>query len=123
MGYQSDVDMVFYTSDPEKSAFVRLWVEENIKKEDPDEVEEHPYKDGVCVRVRFLNIKWYPDYEDVKAVMAAFHSFFEMGEGETDPKYYCEFLRVGEEYEDVEQKQSAWADCILGLSRESYLDI
>jgi hypothetical protein len=65
--------------------------------------------------------KWYPDYVEVKALENIFKEFadtFCTGEA----TYAMEFIRIGEDWTDVEAKRSGNYDCRLDLHRTIYID-
>jgi hypothetical protein len=41
---------------------------------------------------------------------------------QADTIFHYEFMRIGEDYEDVEYHQSYGADHVLNMSREVYID-
>jgi len=123
MGYRSDVTMIMYPKfgHRDKFAALKLYVDENL----PDQFEVvgegydrylHCYIDGV---------KWYDSYEEVQKYIKAFNEWEGMFRDEEEPEaplFHYEFMRIGEDYEDVEYHQSCGADHNLNLSREVYID-
>ena len=107
MGYRSDVTMIMYPKfgHRDKFAALKLYVDENL----PDQFEVvgegydrylHCYIDGV---------KWYDSYEEVSAYTKAFSEWEGMFRDEEEPEaplFHYEFMRIGEDYEDVEYHQS-----------------
>lgn len=128
MGYRSDVHVVFYTRDnphiPDPMPFsaLKLWFEENYPvKEAKDEcMAEIEYdSDHGYIYVTYTDVKWYPGQHtaDVDAVLVLFDATFEY-----QPGVAYEFVRTGEESDDIEENRSADADYILGVKREIYFE-
>ena len=128
MGYRSGVDVVFYVRDnpniTDKMPFaaLKLWVDENYPlREAIDEwgatVTYEP--DHGYVYITYDDVKWYPGghVEAVDAALAKFGSTFNRA---INAAY--EFVRLGEESDDIEELRSDWADYRLGVRREVYFD-
>lgn len=130
MGYRSDVTIVMYPQfgHRDKFAALKLFVDENL----PDEFKVvgegydrylHCFIDGV---------KWYDGYEEVQKYNKLFSEWDELFADPDDPSakeglhadliFHYEFMRIGEDYEDVEYHQSYGADHVLNMSREVYID-
>jgi hypothetical protein len=136
MGYRSDVKVVFYVERPYLGSSVQmnkalamfdLWYES--VKGVIDRENDHT-KNKNSVLCEFYDVKWYPDYEDVKEFEECMRSFVEdyvennsLDAGSGLHAYFnCEFMRVGENYEDVEVR--TWGDGgALSLSREITVDL
>jgi len=135
MSYRSDVHILFYVSDRwvkdpkgillEKIpigpfAPIKLWFDENFPKHDDATVE---IGKGY-IYVRYEDVKWYEDYEDVKAVNNAIASF---GECFNTADYdhmtgKWEMVRLGENDDDLERSGSPHHDWRLRARREVLLD-
>lgn len=123
MGYRSDLKIIFYATEDENYPAVKLWVDENVSKEfeyKEDKVD-HPYKDET-MRVIVYDIhdaKWYPDFDDVEAMNAALDKFEEVfgGEGTLVPGA-MEFIRLGEDDDDIERRITNGALGLIGVRRE-----
>jgi hypothetical protein len=130
MGYRSDVTMIMYPSADHRDKFslLKLYVDENL----PDQFEVTGEGDDRYLYCYIEGVKWYDSYEEVKKYIKAFNEWDEMfadpddpsvDEGfQADPIFNYEFLRIGEDYEDVEYHQSYGADHVLNMSREVYID-
>lgn len=131
MGYRSNADVVFYTRDnqfiPESErmpfAALKLWVDENYPlREAIDEwgatVTYEPEQGYVYIS--YLDVKWYSGYGHVEAVDATLARFNETFEDSNNVAY--EFVRIGEEPDDIEELRSDEADYRLGVRREVYFD-
>jgi hypothetical protein len=132
MGYRSDVTMIMYprADHRDKFALLKLYVAENL----PDEFEAHESDSGFRYLYCYIDgVKWYDDYDEVSAYTKAFNEWNEMfadpddsraKEGlRAEPIFQYEFMRVGEEYEDVQYERSYGSDHALNLSREVYVDL
>jgi hypothetical protein len=130
MGYRSDVTMIMYPSADHRDKFaaLKLYVDENL----PDEFEVIGEGDRRYLHCYIDGVKWYDSYEEVSAYTKAFNEWDDMfadpddpsaQEGlQADPIFHYEFMRIGEDYEDVEYHQSYGADHALNMSREVYID-
>ena len=129
MGYRSNVTMVMYPKRKEDFAMLKLFVAENL----PDEFEAHESDSGFRYLYCYIEgVKWYDSYEEVQKYIKAFNEWDDMfadpddpsaKEGlQADPIFHYEFMRLGEDYEDVEYHQSYGADHVLNMSRETYID-
>ncbi len=101
MGYRSDVAAMFYADKGKDWPVLKLWLQENFPcKMFESEITWH----DLCMVVECKNVKWYSDYDEVKAFNAATLNFIDMFcEGEEDLPQGCyEFVRIGEELDDVE---------------------
>jgi hypothetical protein len=124
MGYRSDVAAVFYAVDKKDFPVIKLWLQENF----PVEMFENSirwFNRGMVFEEE--NVKWYPDYEDVKAFDAAVEKFVEMfceADRETDPRIGAvEIMRVGENYDDIEVDEYGAYEGILECVRSIRVDI
>ena len=104
MGYRSDVAIAFYTTKDEQIEFVKIWVKEKMPKNEwfVDSLTE--FRTGYLFEVE--DVKWYDTYghiQDVNTFVELFVNTF-CGGDEDDPDEYgvCEFVRVGEEFTDIE---------------------
>lgn len=132
MGYRSDVTMIAYPSADhrDKFAVLKLYVDENL----PDKFEVIGEGDRRYLHCNIDGVKWYDSYEEVNEYTKAFNEWDEMfANPNRDPRllnisvgetmFHYEFMRIGEEYEDVEYHSSYGADHALNLSREVYIDL
>jgi hypothetical protein len=128
MGYRSDVTMIMYPKRKEDFAMLKLFVAENL----PDEFEAHESDSGFRYLHCYIDgVKWYDSYEEVDTYSKLFSEWDELfadpnhdpTRSEHAPICHYEFLRIGEDYEDVEYHQSYGADHALNMSREVYIDL
>lgn len=126
MGYRSDVTIVMYPSKRHRDKFaaLKLYVDENL----PDQFEVRGGDKGDrYLLLEFGGIKWYEGYEEVDVYTRAFSEWESMFIDEADPHgepiFHYEYMRIGEEYEDVVYDCSYDSDHALNLSREVYIDL
>ena len=129
MGYRSDVTMIMYPSADHRDKFaaLKLYVDENL----PDEFKVVGEGDRRYLHCYIDGVKWYDSYEEVDTYSKLFSEWDELfadpnndpTRSEHAPICHYEFLRIGEDYEDVEYHQSYGADHALNMSREVYIDL
>ena len=131
MGYSSDVTMIMYPSADHRDKFaaLKLYVDENL----PDEFKVIGEGNGRYLYCYIEGVKWYDSYEEVRKYTKAFNEWDEMFADpdypsakkgwQADTIFQYEFMRIGEDYEDVEYHQSYGADHALNMSREVYIDL
>ena len=117
MGYRSDGKIVFYALTPENHAAIKLWVDENYPKADFD--YEERIVDGRTIMVfNFDGWKWYDSYPEIQAINMALDAFCSLfDQEEAVVRGAMEFVRLGEETDDVEMRQSNHAEYILTVNR------
>ena len=126
MGYRSDVTIVIYPKNEKDFAALKLYVDENLP--DQFEVHEHGFK---YLLLEIEGTKWYEGYEEVDVYTRAFSEWEQVfadpnrdpTRSEHAPIFHYEFMRVGEEYEDVVYDCSYGSDHLLNMSREVYIDL
>ena len=130
MGYRSDVTIIMYPSADHRDKFaaLKLYVDENL----PDEFEVIGEGDRRYLHCYIDGVKWYDSYEEVDTYSKLFSEWDELFADPDDPSakeglqadtiFQYEFMRIGEDYEDVEYHQSYGADHVLNMSREVYID-
>ena len=118
MGYRSDVKAVFYTSDKEQWPALRLFVDENfpeVLKGDLEVIGSTVYSGYVF---SCNGVKWYDGYDDVKAFNKCVEAYTELIEGETELPWVYEFIRIGEDTDDIETENAGNCDYVLQVRRE-----
>lgn len=126
MGYRSDVAAVFYVKDAKHFPLLKLWLDENFPMDMYNEYIRW-FDRGMVVEEE--RVKWYSDYDDVKAFNTAEEKYYELVHNnlsvEPDaPTFLYEFVRVGEDYEDVEVEQGGvQCEGLLGVDRRITVDI
>jgi len=128
MGYRSDVTIVMYPKRKEDFAALKLYVDENL----PDQFEVHEdnnhFEEGFrYLMLEFDSVKWYEGYEEVDVYTRAFSEWDTMFRDEYEPEsgtlFHYEFLRIGDDMEDIVYDQSANSDPILEVERRAYINI
>ena len=112
MGYRSDVKAAFYVRDAKHFPVLKLWLDENFPMEQL----------GNCIRwfdrgmvFEEESVKWYEDFDDVKAFDAAVEKYLELVNA---ARVNDEFVRLGENYEDIVTDYEGFAcECMLGVDR------
>ena len=132
MGYRSEVNLVFYTRHQEAVPFaaLKLWFDENYPHKEATTEWEARIETGGCgdvtdpdwIMVIYENVKWYQGYTHVEEVDHAMRSFIDTFEATDKDNVAYEFVRVGEEIDDIEEIRSAYSDWRLGVRREVYFD-
>lgn len=127
MGYRSDVKIVFYltsgtddTPDPMPPfAALKFWFEETypVAEARGEWCAEIDYGEDY-VLVNYHDVKWYPSYEHVETVEAAFEKFSEaFRSNERNHRGQYEVVRVGENDDDIQRECSDFADYRLFVER------
>jgi len=117
MGYRSVVEAVFYTRKEEEYPLLKLYVEENFQKSEELREGLKPIKANNVWGCHFIadNVKWYESYSEVQEFNEFAEKFILFGE---DRNWAYEFVRLGEESDDVEEERSDNAEFILCVRRE-----
>ena len=143
MGYRSDVMAVFYAQDnmeayPEDKGFnernrakLKLFMSENFPEywrgKHEDSAPENcltmlDTPDRLIYEFKVSSVKWYEGYQEVNNFEQFWDKFKELIEEETegdDPiDWACEFIRIGENMDDIEERSSDDAEWLLSVSRE-----
>lgn len=125
MGYRSEVMAAFYTTNKDEAPLLKLFIEENWPKEGNLTAYEWIKSDehfGIIFHKE--DVKWYESFPEVQAFDAFTEKFMEIADSE-EKKYnwFYEFVRIGEEYQDIETKGSYYSDNILSVSRAIIVDV
>ena len=124
MGYRSDVTIVMYPKRKEDFALLKLYADETF----PDTFEVHERDEGdKYLLLEIDSVKWYEGYEEVDVYTRAFSEwdtlFRDEAEPDDEPLFHYEFVRFGEDYEDIVKDCSGYCDHILGVERRAYISI
>ena len=127
MGYRSDVTIVMYPKRKEDFAALKLYVDETF----PDEFEVHEDNNRIegfrYLMLEFDSVKWYEGYEGVDVYTRAFSEWDTMFRDEYEPEsgtlFHYEFMRIGEDYDDIVYDRSVDSDMILGVDRNAYVNV
>jgi len=70
------------------------------------------------ILLRYEDVKWYSGYEHVTNVEVAFEKFSDtFRSDERDHRAQYEFVRIGEDTDDIESDRSSYADHRLNVER------
>jgi len=123
MGYRSEVCVVFYCP-KEDYLVMKLFMDENEPKDNQlfDKSNEDHYEvcdlgDKMMVKFLFPDIKWYETYPEVIEFMEFIEAFGKIANSESSTWNY-EFIRLGEEYEDIDTRESDGSDSLIQVRRE-----
>ena len=118
MGYRSDVAYVIKFDDIEtRDNFVTLM----LAKNEPPITQalsecEHGYKDDPIITFDTVDVKWYDSDPEVEAVI-------EFKDGVRDLGYEVEYVRIGEDYTDIDAQYSDRAEQYLSVHRAIHVDL
>lgn len=125
MGYRSDVMAAFYVSKEEHFPVLKLWLEENFPMGMfHDNIRW--FNKGMVVEER--DTKWYEDYDDVKAFDKAVRAYLLLVRSsepeEGSPSFCYEFVRIGENYDDIDTEYDGIAcEWLLGVDRSIICEV
>jgi hypothetical protein len=118
MGYRSDIKAVFYAP-KEHAPVLKLYVDENFPEELKGDL--HLIDNGYAQGYMFEGEgwKWYDSYPDVQAFNRFVSNFLELADGEegSERRWAYEFVRIGEDSDDVEENRSDHSDYRLSVAR------
>jgi len=120
MGYRSDVKAVFYTKDKNEWPALRLFVDENF----PEALKGGLEIIGSSVYSGYVfsaeSTKWYDQYTEVMAYNKFVGAYTELleGDGDVGLPWVYEFIRIGEDDDDIETTQAGDAHYVLQARRE-----
>jgi hypothetical protein len=141
MGYRSDITAVFYTTHghsplktPEENekdglrniAMLDMYMRESFPESiagwtDGDGLRRLAHGGRVIWEFIASNVKWYETYDEVKAFEAFWNNFVGIAEeaanGDDPVMWACEFIRIGENMEDIEERSSTDSDWLLQVNR------
>lgn len=124
MGYRSDVAAVFYVSEAKHFPMLKLWLDENFPIKEFDE-NIRWFTRGMIFECD--DVKWYESYPDVQAFDAAQDKFIDLCNAEVSegtPTFNYEFIRIGENSEDVEvEREGIDYEYLLEVVRNISIDI
>ena len=123
MGYRSDVTCIMYTNKPDDKgagAIMTTWLKQHIHEDDMDSFE---FRDTEVIFIA-ESWKWYDNYLPIQRLMNLFTEFDQALCGGADGDGSCclEFMRVGENYDDVEHHDSSNSHGRLSLNRSIQID-
>ena len=136
MGYRSDIDVVFYVPAGSETAYplLKLWFDANYPhaeaKGEWDASIDYD-EENQAILVGYHDVKWYSDYEHVKTVEKTFDdidglihndTITTVTEDDTDAVPFeiaWEFVRIGEDDNDIETRASDNADYVITVNRST----
>jgi hypothetical protein len=142
MGYRSEVDIVFYVPSQSDTAYplLQLWFDANYphtEAKDEWDAEIKYLQEDRAITVYYNDVKWYEHYEHPQAVDKVFAEVDTMFDqlqaaalaADTDGvsedpntttfEIAYEYVRIGEEDQDIEINQSINADCVITVNRST----
>lgn len=122
MGYRSDVTLAFYLREKATLGYpaLKLWFEENYPTEEAEDdwdAKVVHFEGAEAIIVTYEDVKWYDGYTHVSDVEQAIERFVETFECNSTGNAAYEFVRIGEEPSDIEERGSDNADYILRVRR------
>ena len=131
MGYRSDVTVIMYARTPEEQVMVNEWVKGQLAKRGDDLIDKFTFMHRM-VRFDAEQWKWYDSDEEVQWLEKLFEDYVDIfcstlknPTVETLNKertYAIEYVRVGEEYEDIESWDKGESQGRLYVSRQIMVD-
>lgn len=123
MGYRSDVMAVFYTYEPSEYPSIKLFIDENIPEwfRGDEYMSTFTGRDNLQgIKFDIQNVKWYESYPEVQGFEQALKKFEKLAD-EGD-KWCWEFVVLGEEVNDIEERHSYHANNLIYVSRSIECD-
>ena len=135
MGYRSRIVAAFYSQAPtdiegdvetakaRNIATLDMFMRENFPSDVLGDIERITTRNGRVVwQFTAEDVKWYESYPEVQKFEEFWERFcalanWEEGKGEDPVFWSCEFMRLGENDDDVESRASNDAEWLLRLSR------
>ena len=124
MGYRSNVMAVFYTYDPIEYPSIKLFIDEHI----PEWFRGDEYMSTFTgsnnlqgIKFDLQDVKWYESYPDVQGFEQALKKFEKLAD--EGSKWNWEFVRIGEETQDVEERWGDHSHNLLHVSRTIESDV
>ena len=125
MGYRSDVSAAFYVNTRFKEDWptLKLFVDENFPEALKESLRlvEGRYHVGYLFEEQ--HVKWYDSYPEVVAFTKFVDAYTTLADGEGGPSWAYDFIRIGEDYEDIETVYSAGSDNVLSVVRSIEVDM
>jgi hypothetical protein len=139
MGYRSDVMAIFYTSghkepdvEARNRAMLDMFMRENFPEKevkdtkmiDDDGLHRVEAGNRLVWEFRATSVKWYESYPEVVAFDAFWEKFCQTADGEVEEGsedepvlWACEFIRIGENTDDIEERTSSDSEWLMQVSR------
>ena len=122
MGYRSNVTAIFYAEEKDWPV-IKLWLDENRPDSIIHEEDFKGYQRGNLrgYYLEYEDVKWYdiyPDMQDFNSYASKYIVLF-CNEGSTAA---YEFVRIGENYEDIEVQREGEYPYVLEVERKVVID-
>lgn len=118
MGYRSDVAIAFYTHDPEHNGVVSLWLKSNFPFDDwgiTDRTITEKSTPNYSFVFHVHDIKWYDGYPAVERMKKLVEDFDELFCSGLSPVAACDFMRSGENDDDIESEHYGESNYVLSI--------
>ena len=122
MGYRSELTAIFYCHNQDDYPSMKLFVEENIGGAFKEDLTEEELNDRKYIKFYLEDVKWYDSYPDVIQFNEFIEAFVELADdAESKLTWAYEFVRFGEELNDIEVTESDGANNVMSIHR--YVDL
>ena len=122
MGYRSEVTAIFYCHNQDDYPSMKLFVEENIGGTFKEDLTEEESNERKYIKFYLEDVKWYDSYSDVIQFNEFIEAFVELADdAESKLTWAYEFVRFGEELNDIEVTESDGANNVMRIHR--YVDL
>jgi len=122
MGYRSEVTAIFYCHNQDNYPSMKLFVEENIGGTFKEDLTEEESNERKYIKFYLEDVKWYDSYSDVIQFNEFIEAFVELADDdESKLTWAYEFVRFGEELNDIEVTESDGANNVMSIHR--YVDL
>ena len=122
MGYRSEVTAIFYCHNQDDYPSMKLFVEENIGGTFKEDITEEESNERKYIKFYLEDVKWYDSYTDVIQFNEFIKAFVELADDdESKLTWAYEFVRFGEELNDIEVTESDGANNVMSIHR--YVDL
>ena len=118
MGYRSELTAIFYCHNQDDYPSMKLFVEENIGGTFKEDITEEESNERKYIKFYLEDVKWYDSYPDVIQFNEFIKAFVDLADDdESKLTWAYEFVRFGEELNDIEVTESDGADNVLHVYR------
>ena len=122
MGYRSELTAIFYCHNQDDYPSMKLFVEENIGGTFKEDLTEEESNERKYIKFYLEDVKWYDSYSDVIQFNEFIEAFVELADdAESKLTWAYEFVRFGEELNDIEVTESDGANNVMRIHR--YVDL
>ena len=122
MGYRSEVTAIFYCHNQDDYPSMKLFVEENIGGTFKEDITEEESNERKYIKFYLEDVKWYESYASIIQFNNFIEAFVELADDdESKLTWAYEFVRFGEELNDIEVTESDGANNVMSIHR--YVDL